>query len=256
MKKIKVIIADDEKKLRLYIKKRLETLWPQVTVCGLAKNGPEAVDMIEKHKPDTAFLDIRMPGCSGIEVAKKVAGNCRIVFITAYDQYAIQAFENEAIDYILKPFSENRFKKTIKRLQKQIPSMPEPSSPLIAETLERMLAAMKKKELSDYLQWIKARNGNRMYLIPVDDVCYFKAGDKYTVVKTKNGEALIKKSISELSEELDQEQFWRIHRGTIIKVNQIDSIRRSLNGRTVITLKDLPESLTVSRTYSYLFRQM
>ena len=255
MSQIKAIIADDEEQLRIHLKLQLHKLWPELVICGEAANGIEAVALIQKARPDMAFLDIRMPGLSGIEVARKIAGTCHVVFITAYDAYAVKAFENEALDYILKPVTENRLDKTVKRLQKQMSSTPRQGAE-ITETLERVLSSLEAKVSIDYLQWIKVQHGDGVRLIPVAEVCYFKAGDKYTMVMTGKGESLIRKSIKSLEEELDPNQFWRIHRGTIVNVNQIAKVSRSLTGRSTIKLKDLPETLMVSRTYTHLFRQM
>ena len=188
-------------------------------------------------------------------MAKRIAARCRVVFITAYDQYAIEAFENEAIDYLLKPVSEERLAKTVKRLQQQISSNSASSADL-AETLERFMAAMKNREAPGYLKWIKVRHGDNVRLIAVQEVCYFKSEDKYTVVKTPTGESLIKKSIRQLTAELDPDQFWRIHRSTIINVNFIDRINRSFAGRLTIKLTNSPDTLTVSRSYAHLFKQM
>lgn len=255
MAKPKAVIADDEEQLRLYLKSKLVRLWPELTICGEAQNGLEALEIIKKHQPDIAFLDIRMPGLSGLEVAKEITTKCRVVFITAYDQYAIEAFENEAIDYLLKPVTDDRLAKTVKRLQKQV-SAPL-SSPLDpAGTFERLLSALKDKPVSDNLKWIKARHGDSVRLIAVDEVCYFKAEDKYTLVRTRDGESLIKKSIRQLSEELNPDQFWRIHRGTVINVGKIAKVHRSFGGKLLIQLKDLSETLTVSRSYAHLFKQM
>lgn len=254
MRKIRAVIADDEDQLRVYLKAKLNNLWPDLIICGEAKNGPEAIELIEKNQPDIAFLDIKMPGLSGIEVAKRTAGKCRVVFITAYDQYAIEAFENEALDYLLKPVTEKRLGKTVHRLKKQITATPASPSEL-AGTVERVLSALEHKVASNYLQWIKAQHGDEIRFIPVNDVCYFKAGDKYTMVMTRKGESLIKKSIKKLSETLDPNHFWRIHRGTIVNTNEIAGLNRSFRGRLIITLKDLPENLIVSRTYSHLFKQ-
>lgn len=255
MTEIRAIIADDEEQLRSYLKSGLSAVWPELVICGEAGNGKEALKLIEKHRPDIAFLDIKMPGLSGMEVAKKIAGTCRVVFITAYDQYAVEAFENEAIDYLLKPVTDKRLKTTVKRLQKQIADTHEPPSGL-AKTMERVISALEIRETPCYLRWIKVLHGDGIRLIPVDEVCYLQASDKYTVVMTREGESLIKKSIRELSEELDPDQFWQIHRGTMVNANQIAKVNRSLTGRLVIKLKDLPETLTVSRTYTHLFRQM
>ena len=255
MAKIKAIIADDEEQLRIYLRSKLSGLWPELDICGEAENGLKALEMVETNRPDIAFLDINMPGLSGLEVAKNITSDCRVVFITAYDQYAIEAFENEAIDYLLKPVTDDRLAKTVQRLQKQIADE-SPSPADIAQTLERFMSTMKKRKIPGFLKWIKVRHGDDVRLISVDEVCYFKAEDKYTVVKTPTGESLIKKSIRQLSTELDPDQFWRIHRGTIINVNFIDRINRSFAGRLTIKLEDLPETLTVSRSYSHLFKQM
>jgi DNA-binding LytR/AlgR family response regulator len=251
----KAIIADDEEQLRIYLRSKLSGLWPELDICAEAENGLKALELIEKNRPDIAFLDINMPGLSGLEVAKNIAFNCRVVFITAYDQYAIEAFENEAIDYLLKPVTDDRLVKTVQRLQKQIADA-SPSPADIAETLERFMSTVKNREAPGFLKWIKVRHGEDVRLISVDEVCYFKAEDKYTVVKTPTGESLIKKSIRQLATALDPDQFWRIHRGTIINVNFIDRINRSFAGRLTIKLEDLPETLTVSRSYSHLFKQM
>jgi len=251
----KAIIADDEEQLRIYLRSKLSGLWPELDICAEAENGLKALELIDKKRPEIAFLDINMPGLSGLEVAKNITFNCRVVFITAYDQYAIEAFENEAIDYLLKPVTDDRLLKTIKRLQKQIAD----SSPLpadIAETLERFMATLKNREIPGFLKWIKVRHEDDVRLIAVDEVCYFKAADKYTLVRTLENESLIKKSIQQLDAELDPDQFWRIHRGSIINVNRISGVHRSFAGRFIVKLKDLPETLTVSRSYGHLFKQM
>lgn len=150
--------------------------------------------MISTHQPDIAFLDIKMPGLNGIEVARQIRNNCRIVFITAYDQFAVEAFESEAIDYLLKPVSDERLLQTIERLQKQVGSS-HPTAAEAARALERVLAALDRKDTVSFLKWVKVRHGEQVRLIPVADICYFKSEDKYTVVKTRKGEFLIKKSI-------------------------------------------------------------
>ena len=255
MADLEAIIADDEEQLRIYLKSKLFELWPELRICGEAENGIEALDLIESLRPAIAFLDIRMPGLSGLEVAQKIRVNCRVVFITAFDQYAIEAFENEAVDYLLKPVTDKRLAKTIKRLKKQISAIPNPPNDF-SRTMDRLLVALKDKQPGGYLKWIKVRHGEEVRLIPIDDVCYFKAEDKYTLVRTIENESLIKKSIRQLVEELDPDQFWRIHRGSIINVNRIGKVSRSFAGRLIITLKDLPETLTVSRSYAHLFKQM
>jgi DNA-binding LytR/AlgR family response regulator len=255
MTQAKAIIADDEKQLRIHLKSQLSDIWPELIICGEAENGEEAVELIEEYCPDVAFLDIKMPGLSGMEVAKRIAKTCRVVFITAYDKYAVEAFDNEAIDYLLKPVTRERLDKAVKRLQKQIAASSKPPSDL-SEIVERAIAGLYKKGTSGYLRWIRAQHGDGIRLIPVDDVYYFQASDKYTLVLTKQEELLIKKAIKELDDELDPGQFWRIHRGTIVNAHCIAKVSRSLTGRGVVKLKDRPELLTVSRRYIHAFRQM
>ena len=255
MPRIKAIIADDEEQLRAYLKTRLSDVWPDLHICGEAGNGQEALELIEKYRPHIAFLDIRMPGLSGMEVAKRIAGICWFVFITAYDQYAIEAFENEAIDYILKPVTRERLERTVKRLKKQITASTGPPVDL-PEIVKRLMETLPGKEGPEYLQWIRVQKGDGLQLIPVDEVCYFKASDKYTMVITKEGESLIRKPIKDLAEELDPGSFWRIHRGTIVNAACISKVSRSLTGRGTVRLKDRPETLTVSRSYIHIFKQM
>ena len=248
----RILVADDEESIRWVLSKALTK---QGFLVDLAKDGQEALLLSRKQNYDLAVLDIKMPGLSGLEVAGKITANSRVVFITAFDQYAIEAFENEAVDYLLKPVTDKRLEKTIKRLKKQISAVTRPPTDF-SRTMDRLLTALKDKQPSGYLKWIKVRHGEEMRLISIDEVSYFKAEDKYTVVKTLKGESLIKKSIRQLTEELDPDQFWRIHRGTIVHVSQISKISRSFAGRLIVTLKNLPETLTVSRSYAHLFKQL
>jgi len=196
-----------------------------------------------------------MPGLSGMEVAKKMADSCWVVFITAYDQYAVEAFENDAIDYILKPVTRERLKKTTDRLKKQLTTSSGPPADL-SKVVQRIVASLPNKETPDYLQWIRTQQGEEIRLVSVDEIYYFKASDKYTMVITKDGESLIRKPIKELANELDPNKFWRIHRGTIVNAGCIAKISRSLTGRGVVRLKNYSEALTVSRSYIHIFRQM
>ncbi|MGO8990253.1 MAG: LytR/AlgR family response regulator transcription factor [bacterium] len=251
----KAIIADDEKELRTYLKSILSEIWPELVICGEAENGKEAVELVESKHPQIAFLDIRMPGFSGMEVAKRIAGQCRIVFVTAFDQYAVEAFEREAVDYLVKPVSKDRLVQTVQRLKNQLNSSTEPPARL-AEVVEQILSKLPAKVGTDFLRWIKTQDKDSVRLVPVEEADYFKAEDKYTLVVTKQGESLIKKSIKELAQELDPGQFWQIHRGTIVNVSKIDKVSRSLTGRGMLKLKGRPELLTVSRNYLHLFKQM
>ncbi|MBI5417836.1 response regulator transcription factor [Candidatus Poribacteria bacterium] len=253
MKQIKAIIAEDEDVLRASFIKKINSLWTELTICGEARDGQTAIDLVNEYKPDIAFLDIKMPGLSGIDAAKKISGKCLIVFITAYDKYAVEAFENEAIDYLLKPVNDKRLIKTIKRLKNKI-DIPTSSSLDIAEILNKISANIPKAP--QYLQWIKIQHGDGVRLVSVNDIYYIKADNKYTLVRTKEGEFLIKKTISELENELNPNQFWRIHRAAIVNINYIIKASRTFTNRYDIKLKDIPETLTVSRPYIHLFRQM
>lgn len=255
MPRIKAIIADDEEQLRRYLRSQLADCWPELIICGEARNGREALELIEQHRPDIAFLDIRMPGLSGIEVAKKIAGACWVVFVTAYDQYAVEAFEHEAVDYLLKPVTPERLEKTVRRLQNQITSSHKPPKEISA-IVERLLTSLQQRHEPAYLQFVRVQKGDGIRLIPVEEVYYFKASDKYTLVITKDGESLIRKSIKELVDELDPQRFWRIHRGTIVNVQCVDQVSRSVTGTGVVRLKGRPETLAVSRQYIHLFKQM
>ena len=253
--KIRAIIAEDEIPSRDLLKEQLLSMWPDLDIVGEAENGIEAKQMIEELRPDCAFLDIKMPGLSGMEVAKETAGICRIVFITAYDQYAVDAFENEAVDYILKPAKQERLQKTVNRIKAQINA----KSPIenVSETLERLMHKVNTQQpAQQYLQWVRAQVGDSISLVPVDKIYFFQARDKYTTVMTKNEEYLIRKTISELVDELDPGQFYQIHRGTIVNAHFIDKIDTLPGSRGQLRLKGRSEVHTISRSYSNRFKQM
>lgn len=253
--RIDAVIADDEKELRIHLTAKLAKLWPELVIAGEAQNGIEALEMIDSLQPAVAFLDIKMPGLSGIEVARKIKAPCRVVFITAFDQYAVEAFEDEAIDYLLKPVTSERLERTVKRLKRRMTSAALISTDMAA-AMERLMASISTMDKAGKLKWIRVRQGDAVRLIAVDDVCYFKAEDKYTVVRTREGESLIKTSIRQLTGELDPDQFWQIHRGTIINVRSIAKVSRSFAGRLIVSLESVPETLSVSRPYAHLFKQM
>jgi DNA-binding LytR/AlgR family response regulator len=249
------LIADDEQELRTYLRSMLAQAWPELVICAEAKNGDEALQLIESMRPQVAFLDIKMPGMTGMEVARRAAGICRVVFITAYDNYAVEAFEREAVDYLLKPVSNERLAETVRRLRAGFASSAETPAN-VSEAIERALSRLAGKNGPAFLQWIRAQQKDVVRLIPVEEIDYFKAEDKYTLVMTKGGEAVIKKSIKELAAELDPNRFWQIHRGAIVNVSRIDRMSRSLTGRGVLMLKGRPESLIVGRNYLHLLKQM
>lgn len=252
MKGVKAIIADDEAPLRQFLRARLSEVWPELIISGEARNGREALDLIQQYRPQIAFLDIRMPGLTGMEVADKIAGACQIVFVTAYDAYAVEAFEKEAVDYLLKPVSIERLEKTVIRLKQVLQT----GESLPVEAIRRIMSQFFNDEGSRRLCYVRLQHGDSVHLIPVEDVVYFKAQDKYTLVMTREGESLIRKPVKELASELDPEKFWQIHRGTIVNVRFIDRVSRSLTGKGVVRLKERGETLTVSNRYMHLFRQM
>lgn len=244
------LIAEDEPHLAAHLRSRLNVLWPELDIRTCVNSGDEALERIEQERPDIAFLDIRMPGLSGLEVAERLTVPCRLVFVTAYDQYAIEAFEQAAIDYLLKPVSDERLAKTIARLQEAA----QPNDEGALAELRRLLAAA--APAPERLRWVRAQCGNSVRLVGVDEVCYFQAADKYTLVVTADAELLIRTPIKELAEQLDPEQFWQVHRSTLVNSRQIVTARHDDLGRLSLKLRDRPEALPVSRSYAHLFRQM
>ena len=255
MSEITALIADDETELRRHLGRLLNQLWPELVIAGESNNGPATLDLFHSLSPDIIFLDINMPGLSGLEVAKRISGQCTIVFITAYDRYAVEAFESEALDYILKPVQKDRLAASLERCKKRFsaPSLdPQDLGPLL-KLLEKKLG---RDKTSPFLQWIRAQHGDSIRLIPVEDVLLFKAEDKYTLVITAHTESLIRKTIKELEEELDPDKFWKIHRGTLVNISSIQKVSRSVTGRYVVRLDGYDDPLMVSRSFSHLFKQM
>ena len=262
------LIADDEPLLREHLAALLGRLWPELEVVAQARNGREAVELFERHAPDVLFLDIQMPGLSGIEVARQVNGRCHVVFVTAFDEYAVQAFEQGAIDYVVKPFDAQRLEDTVQRLRERCERAPTPAAeaadggaaldPAVDALLGRLSARL--HELAQgrpaWLQWIKASVGNSVRLIPVEQVHYLRSDEKYTLVAWEGGEALIRRSIRELADELDPQRFVQIHRSTIVNLHQVQQVIRGPNETAEVQLKGRPELLSVSRSYLHLFRQM
>ncbi len=242
------LIAEDEPMLAAQLRARLAEAWPELGIVGPAANGDDALALARAHAPQVAFLDIRMPGRDGLAVARELAPTTHIVFVTAYDEYAVQAFEEGAVDYLLKPVSAERVAKVVARLKARLKSAPLD----LAALLERLAA----REGGAALRWIRASLGNALTMIPVDDVLYFQSEDKYTRVVTREGEGLIKKPIKELYEELDPEVFWQIHRATIVNLHAIARVERDWRDQPVIHLKSRPEKLTVSRSFAQRFKAM
>jgi DNA-binding LytR/AlgR family response regulator len=244
------VLAEDEPLLADELADLLNTLWPQLKIVARAGDGVAALNAIEEHAPDLAFLDIHMPLLTGIEVATRIAGRCHVVFITSYDQHALEAFEAGAIDYVLKPPTAARLLTTVQRLKARLQQAP--------ADLRHTLGALAPKALLPprYLQWINASRGAAVRFLTVEEILYFKSDLKYTLVVTADAEALIKKTIKDLTDELDPTMFWQVHRSTVVNVYAIDSVLRDDRGNLNLRLKNRPESLAVSEAYQHLFRQM
>ena len=255
--KLTAIIAEDEPILRAQLKAKLTKLWPNLQILADVGDGEAALEAIHEHEPTLAFLDIQMPEMTGIEVAKNLSQNrdlkCHVVFVTAFDQYAVEAFDTGAIDYVLKPYTDERLQATIARLQERLSAIP--AQPQNLDALISHLAA-KMNTVSEKLKWIKANIGANLRLIPVDDVLFFQSDEKYTVVATKEFDALIKTPIKELLDGLDSEKFWQIHRSTVVNATAIDAVTRDFRGQATVKVKGRKENLTVSRPFSHLFKQM
>jgi DNA-binding LytR/AlgR family response regulator len=247
-------VADDEPHLAAGLAQRLTALWPGLEVVAIVGNGIEALERIEELRPDIAFLDIRMPGLSGLEVAGRLNGSCRLVFVTAYDQYAVEAFEREAVDYLLKPVSGERLERTLARLRQVLASPPVPVPEALLDHLRALLAGGDPRRPP--LRWIKAQAGDAVRLVSVDEISHFLAGDKYVTVYTRDAELLIRTPIKDLAAQLDPRQFWQVHRGTLVNVQHIAAARQDAMGRLTLQLKSRPERLAVSRNFAHLFRQM
>lgn len=248
------IIADDERMMRDQLKSRLEQVWPELDILGEAKNGEEAIQMVATHKPDLVFLDIRMPVKTGLEAAKEIGDKAHIVFITAYDQYAIEAFDQGAVDYVLKPADVDRLTRTVDRLKSRLTSAARPNDMgAILSELSKQMGIIAKP---NYLHWIQASIGQELRLIPVEEILFFQSDEKYTRVQTASYEALIRKPVRDLIEELDPSLFWQIHRSTLVNAKAISGVVRDMRGRHLVQIKGSTEKLEVSRSFVHLFKQM
>jgi DNA-binding LytR/AlgR family response regulator len=249
------IIADDERLMRDQLRMRLQDAWPELQIVGEAKNGDEAVQLVGELKPDLTFLDIRMPGKTGMEAARDIGDKSLVVFVTAYDQYAVEAFERGAIDYVLKPTEPDRLRVTVDRLKERL----ERPQANVNDSVSAMLSQLAEKIASPkpkHLQWIQASIGQDLRMIPVEDILFFRSDEKYTSVQTSGFEALIRKPVRDLADELDPSLFWQIHRATLVNVNAIEGVTRDIRGRHLVMVKGRPEKLEVSRSFLHLFKQM
>ena len=269
----RAVLADDERLMREQLRARLAEVWPALQIVGEARNGSEAVQLVAQHRPDVVFLDIRMPGLSGVDAARQIVqlpprddaadddeGPPEIVFITAYDQYAVEAFEQGAADYVLKPAERERLALTVERVSKRIAARTSGDAVDGGAPLQRLLHQLQARlhpgALPPRLKWIQASVGATIQMIPVDEVLFFISDEKYTRVQTAQVEALIRKPIKELVDELDPDAFWQIHRSTLVNVKAIDSVARDFRGRQIVGVRGHGQKLEVSRSYAGLFKGM
>jgi len=246
------VVAEDEAALRGELVEQLGRLWPELSVVGEAADGLEALRQLDRHQPDILFLDIEMPGATGIDVARQVNGRAHVVFVTAYDQYAVAAFDQGAVDYLLKPLNGARLFTAISRLKARLGQAPAQ----LGGVLDQLSARPAPSAARAPLRWINASVGQTLRLITVDEVMFFQSDNKYTRLALKDGEALIRKPLKELIDELDPQQFWQIHRSTLVNVNAIASVSRDFRGRMQLKLKHGSEMLLVAESCTHLFRQM
>ena len=253
--RVTALIADDEAAMREQLHARLLEVWPEIDVVAMASNGIEAVELAARYQPQIAFLDIRMPGMGGIEAARQLYNRCHIVFATAYDQYAVDAFEHGAIDYLLKPVTAERLATTCERLRRRLSQAPQDIGAQLAQ-LGSLLQQQGTTPKPSYLRWIQAQVGGSLRMVSTREILFFQSDEKYTRVQTATAELLIRKTLKELADELDPDEFWRIHRSTLVRVDAIAEVSRDLRGRQMLRVRNYPQELEVSRNHSHLFQQM
>jgi DNA-binding LytR/AlgR family response regulator len=252
MRRPELLIAEDEALPRAQLRESLLQLWPEAHICAEAVDGAQALQALAEHAPDVAFLDIHMPQMSGLELAQRAAGRCRIVFVTAYDRFAVDAFERGAVDYLLKPLNSARLAQTVERLKGLLDTVPGNVQTLLSE----LMTSAQQRETARHLEWLKTAQGATVRLISVEEVCYLQADERYTRVVTAGRESFIKTPIRELAEQLDPRRFWQIHRSTLVNVHHVETVTRNLTGGAELRLRSRSERLQVSRAYAHLFRQM
>jgi DNA-binding LytR/AlgR family response regulator len=248
---VTALIAEDEPLMRERLKEKLAQLWPECSIVGEAADGDEALALFDIHAPQVAFLDVRMPGRSGLDVAASIGADCHVVFITAYDQYAIGAFAAGAVDYLLKPVESDRLAQTVERLQKKLASPPADLTALLAQ-----LRGHLPGPAPGHLKWIKAAVGKQIKLIAIEDVQFFQSDTKYTRVVMAQSEALIRTPLKDLLDELDPDRFWQIHRSTVVNLDAVAGVLREDVERQFILLKGRTDRLAISRQFTHLFKQM
>jgi DNA-binding LytR/AlgR family response regulator len=252
---VKALIVEDEVAMQAALHGHLRQLWPDLEIVGVAGDGETALHQFELHQPDIVFLDIQIPPPTGLEIARLICERCHVVFVTAFDEYALEAFDEGAADYILKPISLPRLVTTIQRLKKKLEREPGDVSALLA-MLAKGLQGQVAQAAPRYLRWISATVGNSMRLITVDEIVYIQTEHKYLRIVLADSEVLVRKTLKELMDELDPEQFWQLHRSTIVNALEIANIAPNMAGRLTAQLKNRREQLPVSDTFARRFREM
>ena len=248
------IIADDEDLALGELRAMLAEVWPELDIIAACDNGTDALEAIMRHQPDLAFLDIRMPGLTGLDVAQAAAGKCQVVFTTAYDAHAIKAFDLGALDYLLKPLTKARLGQAIERLRERLASRgATPDWARVVSELDKRLAQVRQ---SERLRWISASVGDTIHLYSIEEVVYFESDLKYTRVVTERDEALVRLTLKEIQNGLDPDQFWQVHRATIVKASAISCARRDEAGGITLELRNREEKIKVSRAYAWRFKGM
>ena len=275
-RKATALIVDDEAPMRDYLRTVLANAWPELIIIGEAANGIAAIEEADQLKPDLIFLDIRMPGKNGLEAALELTRQSQVVFVTAYNEYAVDAFDRGAVDYLLKPVDPERLQKTVLRLQERLAekraqtattnnvkvSDNEMNHAAQSQQMKQLLQQIMAQQLQQvapprqYLRWIQASVGNALRMISTNEIVFFRSDDKYTLVQTDQAEYLIRKTLKELEDELDPDEFWRIHRSTLVRVTAIAEVTRDFKGKQMLGLKGRSEKLEISRNHAYLFQQM
>ena len=253
---VSALIADDEPHLARALAAELARLWPELQIVHVARNGVEAAERITALQPDLAFLDIQMPGLTGLEVAQGIEGATRVVFVTAYDEYAVQAFEHEALDYVLKPVRADRLQRTLERVQRALVQPVADDSAQLLAALKKLVPAAAASTPVERLRWVRASSGELTHQVAVQDVLFFHADDKYTCVRTAGAEHLIRTPIAELAAQLDPAEFVQVHRSTIVNLAHLAGTRRDEASRLFLRVKGHTQELPVSRAYVHLFKAM
>jgi DNA-binding LytR/AlgR family response regulator len=247
----RALIAEDEPLLAAEIREELARAWPQLEIAAVTHDGHATLAAADEHKPQVVFLDVKMPGLDGLEVARILAGSAHVVFITAFDHYAVQAFDEGAVDYLLKPLEPARLARAVQRVKQRLGEQPANLSGLVDR-----IRAQAPATSEGPLRWITVQIGRELRLITVEDICYLRADNKYVCIVTADGEALVSTPLKDLLARLDPALFWQVHRGTVVNVNAVRSVLRGVSGKLALQLKQRPEKLEVSATYAHLFKQL